>query len=201
MWGRSVWRLLRSESLVGRQVSTPRGRFSPALRRGEEDPVSRGRCASQRKDVPASPGRGSGYHALLPGALLGLETLLPGLAPGGPGLRGGLPALLRASLGRPGVPPAPRRHRESPAGLLPELSLPFHCQRSRRSPPSRRSVGCPRQGVGFGRALSSRGLFTFRLLCGSWPRAQVTGRLQRLPGPLYSRRDVHSLRSSAVAVQ
>ncbi|XP_014387706.1 PREDICTED: coiled-coil domain-containing protein 90B, mitochondrial isoform X4 [Myotis brandtii] len=33
MWGRSVWRLLRSESLVGRRVSTPRGRFSPALRR------------------------------------------------------------------------------------------------------------------------------------------------------------------------
>ncbi|XP_036180705.1 coiled-coil domain-containing protein 90B, mitochondrial isoform X3 [Myotis myotis] len=41
MWGRSVWRLLRSESLVDRRVSTPRGRFSPALRRGEEDPVSR----------------------------------------------------------------------------------------------------------------------------------------------------------------
>ncbi|XP_036180706.1 coiled-coil domain-containing protein 90B, mitochondrial isoform X4 [Myotis myotis] len=33
MWGRSVWRLLRSESLVDRRVSTPRGRFSPALRR------------------------------------------------------------------------------------------------------------------------------------------------------------------------
>ncbi|XP_014319582.1 coiled-coil domain-containing protein 90B, mitochondrial isoform X2 [Myotis lucifugus] len=33
MWGRSVWQLLRSESLVGRRVSTPRGRFSPALRR------------------------------------------------------------------------------------------------------------------------------------------------------------------------
>ncbi|XP_014387703.1 PREDICTED: coiled-coil domain-containing protein 90B, mitochondrial isoform X1 [Myotis brandtii] len=41
MWGRSVWRLLRSESLVGRRVSTPRGRFSPALRRGEEGSVSR----------------------------------------------------------------------------------------------------------------------------------------------------------------
>ncbi|XP_015419393.1 PREDICTED: coiled-coil domain-containing protein 90B, mitochondrial isoform X3 [Myotis davidii] len=41
MWGRSVWRLLRSESLVDRRASTPRGRFSPALRRGEEDPVSR----------------------------------------------------------------------------------------------------------------------------------------------------------------
>ncbi|XP_059564270.1 coiled-coil domain-containing protein 90B, mitochondrial isoform X3 [Myotis daubentonii] len=34
MWGRSVWRLLRSESLVDRRVSTTRGRFSPALRRG-----------------------------------------------------------------------------------------------------------------------------------------------------------------------
>ncbi|XP_015419395.1 PREDICTED: coiled-coil domain-containing protein 90B, mitochondrial isoform X4 [Myotis davidii] len=33
MWGRSVWRLLRSESLVDRRASTPRGRFSPALRR------------------------------------------------------------------------------------------------------------------------------------------------------------------------
>ncbi|XP_059564269.1 coiled-coil domain-containing protein 90B, mitochondrial isoform X2 [Myotis daubentonii] len=33
MWGRSVWRLLRSESLVDRRVSTTRGRFSPALRR------------------------------------------------------------------------------------------------------------------------------------------------------------------------
>lgn len=33
MWGRSVRRLLRSESLGGRRVSTRRGRFSPALRR------------------------------------------------------------------------------------------------------------------------------------------------------------------------
>ncbi|KAK1336182.1 hypothetical protein QTO34_003985 [Cnephaeus nilssonii] len=33
MWGRSAWRLLRPESLGGRRVSTPRGRFSPALRR------------------------------------------------------------------------------------------------------------------------------------------------------------------------
>lgn len=168
MWGRRVWRLLCSESLVGRRVSTPRGRFSPALRRGEEGPVSRGRSASQRKDAPVSPGRGCGCHALLPGALLGLETLLPGLAPSGPGLRGGLPALLRASLGRPGVPPPPTAPRE-PRRALPELSWPFHCQRSRRAPPSRRSVGCPRRGVGVGRAPSSRGLFTFRLLWGAGP--------------------------------
>lgn len=33
MWGRSAWRLLRSESLGGRRASAPRGRFSPALRR------------------------------------------------------------------------------------------------------------------------------------------------------------------------
>ncbi|KAM8814151.1 coiled-coil domain-containing protein 90B, mitochondrial isoform 2-T2 [Rhynchonycteris naso] len=33
MWSRSVWRLLRSESSGGCQVSTRRGRFSPALRR------------------------------------------------------------------------------------------------------------------------------------------------------------------------
>lgn len=33
MWGRSVRRLLRSESLGGRRVSTRRGRFSPASRR------------------------------------------------------------------------------------------------------------------------------------------------------------------------
>ncbi|XP_036284125.1 coiled-coil domain-containing protein 90B, mitochondrial isoform X3 [Pipistrellus kuhlii] len=34
MWGRSAWRLLRSESPGGRRVSAPRGRFSLALRRG-----------------------------------------------------------------------------------------------------------------------------------------------------------------------
>ncbi|XP_057604693.1 coiled-coil domain-containing protein 90B, mitochondrial isoform X2 [Hippopotamus amphibius kiboko] len=33
MWGRWVWRLLRSEGSGGRRVSTPRGLFSPALRR------------------------------------------------------------------------------------------------------------------------------------------------------------------------
>lgn len=33
MWGRSVWRFLRSESLGGRRVSTPRGCFLPTLRR------------------------------------------------------------------------------------------------------------------------------------------------------------------------
>ncbi|XP_016062338.1 PREDICTED: coiled-coil domain-containing protein 90B, mitochondrial isoform X1 [Miniopterus natalensis] len=33
MWSRYVWRLLRSESRGVRRVSTPRGRFSPALRR------------------------------------------------------------------------------------------------------------------------------------------------------------------------
>lgn len=36
MWSRSVWRLLLSESSGGRQVSTPRGCFSRALRRGEK---------------------------------------------------------------------------------------------------------------------------------------------------------------------
>lgn len=86
MWGRSAWRLLRSESLGGRRVSAPRWRFSPALRRGEEGPVSRGRGASQRKDAPASPRPGCGCHAPLPGALRVLETPLPGLAPGGQGL-------------------------------------------------------------------------------------------------------------------
>ncbi|XP_070128245.1 coiled-coil domain-containing protein 90B, mitochondrial isoform X3 [Equus przewalskii] len=33
MWSRWVWRLLGSEGSVGRRVSNPRGRFSPALRR------------------------------------------------------------------------------------------------------------------------------------------------------------------------
>lgn len=74
MWSRSVWRLLQSESCGGRQVSTPCGRFSRALRRGEKRRVSpMSECIPE---TVLATGR-RGCHALLPNPLLALETLLP----------------------------------------------------------------------------------------------------------------------------
>ncbi|KAJ8798359.1 hypothetical protein J1605_001484 [Eschrichtius robustus] len=52
MWGRWFGRLLRSEGSGGRWVSAPRGRFSPALRRGEKRHRITYACVLCRKTVP-----------------------------------------------------------------------------------------------------------------------------------------------------
>lgn len=52
MWSRWFGRLLRSEGCGARRVSTPRGRFSPALRRGEKRHRITDACVLCRKTVP-----------------------------------------------------------------------------------------------------------------------------------------------------
>lgn len=52
MWGRWLGRLLRSEGSGACRVSTPRGRFSPALRRGEKRHRITDACVLCRKTVP-----------------------------------------------------------------------------------------------------------------------------------------------------
>ncbi|XP_035884631.1 coiled-coil domain-containing protein 90B, mitochondrial isoform X3 [Phyllostomus discolor] len=51
MWSRSVWRLLLPESSGGRQVSTPRGRFSRALRRDFFTTTTKEEYDTRRVDI------------------------------------------------------------------------------------------------------------------------------------------------------
>ncbi|XP_053526742.1 coiled-coil domain-containing protein 90B, mitochondrial isoform X1 [Artibeus jamaicensis] len=51
MWSRSVWRLLLSESSGGRQISSPRGRFSRALRRDFFTTTTKEEYDTRRVDI------------------------------------------------------------------------------------------------------------------------------------------------------
>ncbi|XP_054432330.1 coiled-coil domain-containing protein 90B, mitochondrial [Pteronotus mesoamericanus] len=67
MWSRSVWRLLLSESSGGRQVSTPRERFSRALRRDFFTTTTKEEYDTRRVDITPSEQRKLTFdtHALV----------------------------------------------------------------------------------------------------------------------------------------